>query len=121
MKLRYLSDVNQYGQHYLYTSQDNVFLALKRQKDDRIGYQRKAELTYTNEFHSGFSFQLTTRLRKDESSHLIPFVKQDDDKSFVKSISTSELELKLRYAPNEKFFRLNGTVFRCLWTLRFLH
>ena len=22
---RYLSDVNQYGQHYLYTSQDNVF------------------------------------------------------------------------------------------------
>ena len=62
-------------------------------------------MTYTNEFHSGFSFQLTTRLRKDESSHLIPFVKQDDDKSFVKSISTSELELKLRYAPNEKFFQ----------------
>lgn len=25
LKLRYLSDVNQYGQHYLYTSQDNVF------------------------------------------------------------------------------------------------
>ena len=105
LKLRYLSDVNQYGQHYLYTSQDNVFLALKRQKDDRIGYQRKAELTYTNEFHSGFSFQVTTRLRKDESSHLIPFIRQDEDKSFVKSISTSELELKLRYAPNEKFFQ----------------
>ena len=105
LKLRYLSDVNQYGQHYLYTSQDNVFLALKRQKDDRIGYQRKAELTYTNEFHSGFSFQLTTRLRKDESSRLIPFVKQDAGDEFVKSISTSELELKLRYAPNEKFFQ----------------
>ena len=105
LKLRYLSDVNQYGQHYLYTSQDNVFLALKRQKDDRIGYQRKAELTYTNEFHSGFSFQLTTRLRKDESSRLIPFVKQDAEDEFVKSISTSELELKLRYAPNEKFFQ----------------
>ena len=105
LKFRYLSDVNQYGQHYLYTSQDNVFLALKRQKDDRIGYQRKTELTYTNEFHSGFSFQVTTRLRKDESSHLIPFIRQDEDKSFVKSISTSELELKLRYAPNEKFFQ----------------
>ncbi len=105
LKLRYLSDVNQYGQHYLYTSQDNVFLALKRQKDDRIGYQRKAELTYTNEFHSGFSVQMTTRLRKDESSHLIPFIKQDDRNTYVKSISTSELELKLRYAPNEKFFQ----------------
>ena len=105
LKLRYLSDVNQYGQHYLYTSQDNVFLALKRQKDDRIGYQRKAELTYTNEFHSGFSVQMTARLRKDESSHLIPFIKQGDRNTYVKSISTGELELKLRYAPNEKFFQ----------------
>lgn len=75
LKARYTSDVNQYGQHYLYTSQDNVFLSLKRQKDDRIGYQRKAELTYTSEFHSGFSFQLTSRFRQDESSYLIPFLK----------------------------------------------
>ena len=111
LKLRYLSDVNQYGQHYLYTSQDNVFLSLKRQKDDRIGYQRKAELTYTNEFHSGFSFQLTTRLREEESSHLIPFVQMaeagqpDEGARPVSSLSTSELEVKLRYAPNEKFFQ----------------
>ena len=64
LKLRYESDVNQYGQNYLYTSKDNVFLALKREKDDRIGYFRQAEMTYTNEFYSGFSFQLTARTRK---------------------------------------------------------
>lgn len=112
LKASYLSDVNQYGQHYLYTSQDNVFLALKRQKDDRIGYQQKAELTYTSEFHSGFSYQLITRLRRDESSRLIPFIRQEKaagevpgHTDYVKSIHTSELELKLRYAPNEKFFQ----------------
>ena len=49
-----------------------------------IGYQRKAELTYTNAFHSGFSVQMTTRLRKDESSHLIPFVKHDDHEISLK-------------------------------------
>ena len=77
LKLRYESDVNQYGQNYLYTSKDNVFLALKREKkDDRIGYFRQAEMTYTNEFYSGFSFQLTARTRKDESSYLIPFFKE---------------------------------------------
>lgn len=103
LKLRYFSDVNQYGQHYLYTSQDNVFLALKRQKDDRIGYQQKAELTYTREFHSGFSWQLTGRLRRDESSHLIPFFTQEG--RYVPSVRTGEAELKLRYAPNEKFFQ----------------
>ena len=105
LKARYTSDVNQYGQHYLYTSQDNVFLSLKRQKDDRIGYQRKAELTYNNEFHSGFSFQLTSRFRQDESSYLIPFLKQDEMATPVKKISNTEFEVKLRYAPNEKFFQ----------------
>lgn len=105
LKARYTSDVNQYGQHYLYTSQDNIFLSLKRQKDDRIGYQRKAELTYTNEFHSGFSFQLTTRFRQDEASYLIPFLKQDEMATPVERISNTEFEVKLRYAPNEKFFQ----------------
>lgn len=105
LKASYSSDVNQYGQHYLYTSQDNVFLTLKRQKDDRIGYLRKVEMTYTQEYHSGFSFQLTSRLRKDESSVLIPFLQQDAQSTPVKSFNTSEFEVKLRYAPNEKFFQ----------------
>lgn len=105
LKLSYSSDVNQYGQHYLYTSQDNVFLTWKRQKDDRIGYLKKAAFTYTNEFYSGLSFQLTSRLSKNESSHLIPFLKQDEQSTPVKSFSTSEFEVKLRYAPNEKFFQ----------------
>lgn len=106
LKLRYESDVNQYGQNYLYTSKDNVFLALKREKDDRIGYFRQAELTYTNEFYSGFSFQLTARHRTDESSYLIPFLRKEGDVlTPVKEYSTSAAELKLRYAPNEKFFQ----------------
>ncbi len=95
LKLRYESDVNQYGQNYLYTSKDNVFLALKREKDDRIGYFRQAEMTYINEFYSGFSFQLTARTRKDESSYLIPFLKKEGDAyTPVKDFSISAAELK---------------------------
>lgn len=106
LKLHYESDVNQYGQNYLYTSKDNVFLALKREKDDRIGYFKQAEMTYTNEFYSGFSFQLTARRRTDESSYLIPFLRKEGDVyTPVKDFSTSAAELKLRYAPNEKFFQ----------------
>ena len=98
--------IHQYGQNYLYTSKDNVFLALKREKDDRIGYYQQAEMTYTNEFYSGFSFQLTARRRTDESSYLIPFVKKENDGYFsVKKFSMSTAEVKLRYAPNEKFFQ----------------
>ena len=76
------------------------------EKDDRIGYFRQAEMTYTNEFYSGFSFQLTARTRKDESSYLIPFLKKEGDTyTPVKDFSVSAAELKLRYAPNEKFFQ----------------
>ena len=106
LKLGYEADVNQYGQDYLYTSKDNIFLSLKREKDDRIGYFRQAGITYTNEFHSGFSFQLSARWRTEESSYLIPFLRKDGDVlSPVKEFSISAVELKLRYAPNEKFFQ----------------
>ena len=106
LKVRYESDVNQYGQNYLYTSKDNVFLALKREKDDRIGYYRQAEMSYTNEFYSGFSFQLTARRRTDESSYLIPFLRKDGEVySPVKDFSTSAAaELKLPLLPEQKFF-----------------
>ena len=63
-------------------------------------------MTYTNEFYSGFSFQLTARTRKDESSYLIPFLKKEGDTyTPVKDFSISAAELKLRYASNEKFFQ----------------
>lgn len=103
LKAHVESDVNQYGQDYLYTSKDNVFLTLKRQADDRIGYLKKSEITYTNEFYSGFSFKLIARVRTDESSHFIPFLAQDG--TAIKKFSTAEMEVKLRYAPNEKFYQ----------------
>lgn len=56
-------------------------------------------MTYTNEFYSGFSFQLTARRRTDESSYLIPFLRKEGDVyTPVKGFSTSAAELKLRYA-----------------------
>lgn len=107
LKLHYEYDVNRYGQNYLYTSPDNVFLTLKRQTDNKIAYQKKAELTYTDEFYSGFSFKLTARNQVQEPSHFIPFIRHDEagNASDIKYLTTSELELKLRYAPNEKFYQ----------------
>lgn len=108
IKLNYENDIFQYGQTYLYTNKDNIFLSLKRQDDNKIGYLKKAELTYTREFYNHFSYALTLRHRTDESTHLIPFERtQTTDgittSSFVKDITRSEVELSLRYAPKEKF------------------
>ncbi len=108
LRLHYESDIYQYGQNYLYTNKDNIFLSLKRQDDNKIGYLKKAEFTYTREFYNHFSYAVTLRNRIDESTHLIPFERAHTENgkttiTNVKDVTQSELEIYLRYAPKEKF------------------
>jgi hypothetical protein len=110
LRLHYENDIYQYGQNYLYTNKDNLFISLKRQDDDKIGYVRKAELTYTKEFYNHFSFNVTMRHRMDISSRFIPFERTQTvdgvtTSTFVNDITRSEVEFGLRYAPKEKFIQ----------------
>ena len=102
LRLQYENDIYQYGQQYIYTNKDNALLSLKRLPDDLIGYVRNAELTYTLERHSGFTFTGTIRNRVNEATKFIPMEKSDGSGP-VKEITQTELELGLRYAPHEKF------------------
>ena len=108
LRLHYENDIYQYGQNYLHTNKDNMFLTLKRKEDNKIGYLKKAEFTYTKEFYNHFSYALTLRNRVDIASHLIPFERTSTidgitTSTFVNNLRQSEVELNLRYAPNEKF------------------
>ena len=110
LRLHYENDIYQYGQTYMHTNKDNMFLTLKRKRDDKIGYVRKAEFTYTQEFHNHFSYALTLRNRVDIASHLIPFERTATidgitTSTFVNNLRQSEVELNLRYAPKEKFIQ----------------
>lgn len=107
-------DVNQYGQHYMYTNKDNVFLMLKRKPNDQLGYEAKHQLIYTHEYHSNFSWKAIARYHKYEATHLIPFERQlkMGGTELFNSINTSELELQLRYAPGEKFVQTQWNRYR---------
>lgn len=110
LRLRYENDVDEYGQYYLYTSKDNIFIMWKRQKNDKIGYKQNAQLTWTSEYGSGFSFKLTGRYLSNESSHLIPFKLMSNagdslNMSSIDKVKTSQIELMLRFAPHEKFYQ----------------
>ena len=61
IKLSHSYDIDQLGQHYLYTNKDNVFLSLKRKGDNKATYLRKTELSYLQERKGGFSFGLGIR------------------------------------------------------------
>ena len=117
VKMRYENDIFQYGQNYLHTNKDNIFLSLKRKKDDKIGYIKKAEFTYTREFYNHFSYNVTLRNRKDIASHLVPFEQTittdaGTKRNFVKELTQSEVELKLRWAPKEKFTQTKWNRYR---------
>ncbi len=119
LKLRYENDIFQYGQNYLHTNKDNIFLSIKRKSDNKIGYVKKAEFTYTHEFYNHFSYHLTLRNRKDIASHLVPFEQTFTTdgttySNFVKELNQSEIELKLRWAPNEKFTQTKWNRYRML-------
>ena len=110
LRAHYESDIYQYGQNYLYTNKDNMFLSLKREKDNKIGYMKKAEFTYTREFYNNFSYYVTLRNRIDIATDLIPFerastIDGNTTLTNVKDLNQSEVEIGLRYAPNEKFIQ----------------
>ena len=104
LRLHYENDIFQYGQTYLYTNKDNIFLNLKRMEDNQIGYLRKAEFSYNREFYSHFSYALILRNKVYESSRLMKFETRKEGASlFFSELPQTELELSLRYAPGEKF------------------
>ena len=100
-------DINQLGQQYMYASKDNMFLAWKRQKDTRATYLRQAELTYYHEHYNGLAYGAVVRNRREYATEYAVFdrIGPDGTISPVKSYDMTELELKFRYAKDEKFYQ----------------
>lgn len=104
LRLHYENDIYQYGQNYLYTNKDNVFLNLKRMENTQIGYLRKAEFSYNREHYNHLSYSLVLRNNVYESSRFMPFeTRLNGESYFVHELPQTELEFNLRYAPGEKF------------------
>ena len=104
LRLRYENDIYQYGQTYLYTNKDNIFLNLKRIEDNQIGYIHKAEFSYNREHYNHFSYSLMLRNKVYESSRFMKFeTRREGQSHFINELPQTELELSLRYAPGEKF------------------
>ncbi len=107
LRLEYMYDINKLGQNYMYTSKDNIMLAIKRKKDTRATYLRRAELTYTREHYNGLSYNAIVRNRREYSTGYAAFdrVEADGTVTPVHHYDMTELELGLRYARNEKFYQ----------------
>ena len=110
IKLSHSYDIDQLGQHYLYTNKDNVFLSLKRKGDNKATYLRKTELSYLQERKVGFSFGLGIRNEIQQmATDRIAFI--DGYGKKIKDYMQTNFEVKLRFAPNEKFYQTKSQRF----------
>lgn len=99
----YRYDVMSPMDKYLDTDKDNVFVSWKASPVDQMSYVRDAVLKYEMETRAGLSLFLMARHRNDEAAGRLEFIRNDADHTKVTDITTSEFQVKLRYAPGESF------------------
>ncbi len=103
IRLKHQYDVDKLGQQYLYTNADNMFLALKREEDDKMLYLRKTELEYKYESPSHFSVAVAMEHNIHEKSRFLGFTMPDS--SSRNRYTEAGFKVALRWAPNEKFYQ----------------
>ncbi len=101
VRATHLYDVDMIGQHYLFTNPDNVFLSLKRAKDDMMTYHRLSKVEYTLELENNFSVVAAMESDRQEATEFMPFV--NGDGMSRGHYTMTSLNITLRYAPGEKF------------------
>lgn len=101
LRLTSLYELDQLGQKYQFTNQDNLFLSWKRMEDTRVTYRRATTLDYILELRNGFSLTATVGYERQEATRWLPFV--DGYGHSFGHFNEAFTELKLRFAPGEKF------------------
>ena len=104
----YMYDINKLGQDYMYTSKDNMMLAIRRKKESRATYLRQAQLAYQREHYSGLSYGVTLRGFREYSTEYAEFLKIGADGTVTPQAhyDMREMELSVRFAKDEKFYQM---------------
>lgn len=100
-------DIDQLGQHYLFTNPDNVFLAFKRGENKLITYQRQTQLSYLLELANNFSVEASANLTRQEAGPYVPFTLTNGQT--INHFNEALFSIQLRYAPGEKFYQTKTT------------
>lgn len=107
LKLSHSYDVDQIGQHYLFTNPDNIFLSLKRKENDKMTYRRLTRLDYTLERAGGFSLQLGLKHEIQKPTRYLNF--EDAYGRVFDHYTQAAMSVQLRYAPGETFYQTRSS------------
>lgn len=126
IRASYQDDIKIPGQDLDFVSEDNFLLSFKRGENDKYLYTKIAKLEYVKEYLNHFSFALGARQWIQAPAGTLEFNTYNNGvKESVPNLTSGELSLELRYAPNEKFYQ--GKTYRTpmfnkypVFTLRYI-
>lgn len=116
LRLTSLYLLDELGQNYTFTNADNLFLSWKRLADTRVTYRRATMLEYTLELYNNFSVSAGASFERQEATRWIPFT--DGYGNNFGHYNELMFNVKLRYAPGEKFCRAPPTAVLSIWMRR---
>jgi hypothetical protein len=97
-------DVYTPGQDFLFTSKDNMFVAFKvGEPVTKMNYVRRTLLQYDKDYLSGLSVKSWIRNQNEEAAGTLEYkILSPTGTQRIRSITSSELGVQLRYAYNER-------------------
>jgi hypothetical protein len=99
------------GQELQFVQEDNFLLSFKRGDNDKWLYNDIYRLEYVKEFASKFSYAIGFKNWRQSPSGTLQYVKLlETREETVPELTTSEVSLRLRWAPNEQFYQ--GKLYR---------
>jgi len=96
------------GQELQFVQEDNFLLSFKRGLNDMLLYNDFYRLDYVHEYENHFSYAFGFKKWSQTPAGGLNYQANGD--GFINRLTTSELSLALRYAPNEKF--IQGKIYR---------
>jgi hypothetical protein len=99
------------GQELQFVQEDNLLLSFKRGNNDKWLYNDIYRLDYVREFTNRFSYAIGFKNWKQTPAGAIEYINDSEGNATkVPNLTTSELSLQLRWAPNEQFYQ--GKIYR---------
>lgn len=107
LSLMHEYDIYTPGQDFLFTSKDNMFVAIKVGLPiTKMSYIRKTMLNYEKEWKNGMSLKTWAKNQDDTPTGTLKYTLKEMDGTLVpqKSVTTSELGAQFRWAINERVY-----------------
>ena len=105
--LSYENNTKILGQELNYTTGDNFLFSFNRGNADKMVYRKNISLQYDVEIGNGWGFQTSFSRIADQAVGSLRFENYDDygNLNAIKNLTTSEINLNIRFAPNEQFYQ----------------